>query len=531
MRPIVSGYDSCTAKLSEFLDSFLKYQAQRCKSYIKDTKDFLIKLRSFKSIPTNCILVTMDVSSLYTNIDQLEGAEACFQKLEERKRKNIPSILLKNLILLVLKCNILRFGSTLYSQSKGTCMGTPMAPNYANLFMDKFEQNLLVDYHKKTGKKPLVWWRYIDDIFCLWTDGEESLKDFIQFTQNYSEQKKLKSKIKFTVNHSTSEVNFLDVCVRLKDGNICTTTYSKPTDSHLYLNTQSNHPSHIIRNIPKSQFLRLRRICSNTADFMQQCSTYVKYFAYRGYNETKLAETVREVTKINRDDLLQSPSNKTVSNRVIFSCNWHPLLVQLPNILKRHFYLLQNDKKLRHIFTEVPMVAFRRARTIRNEIVRSDMNPPQTLKDSTSPCTTCKSTCHLICQAGTITNNKTGKSVNITTGGNCKTSDIIYAARCKICDLIYVGESKEELRSRFSKHRYDVNNRPDNNELTKHVHAHNHDFEKDVEVVILKQGFKSSAERKFFEDKFICILGTIAPNGLNVDMGNYAKEMYTMHQD
>ncbi len=80
MRPIVSGFGSCTTKLSEFLDSFLKYHAQRCKSYIKDTNQFLLKLQSLKKLPSNTILVTLDVSSLYTNIDQEEGAEACFKK-------------------------------------------------------------------------------------------------------------------------------------------------------------------------------------------------------------------------------------------------------------------------------------------------------------------------------------------------------------------------------------------------------------------------------------------------------------------
>ena len=83
---------------------------------------------------------------------------------------------------------------------KGTYMGTPMAPNYANLHMDWFEQNLIEDYFKLTGKQPLIWWRYIDDIFCIWTDGGESLKDFIEFIQNYSTKKKFKSNIKFTVN-------------------------------------------------------------------------------------------------------------------------------------------------------------------------------------------------------------------------------------------------------------------------------------------------------------------------------------------
>ena len=126
MRPIVSGYGSCTTKLSEFLDSFLKFQAQKCNSYIRDTKDFLRRLNSIKVLPKNSILMTLDVSSLYTNIDQEEGAAACFRKLEERKKKDIPSSLLKKLILLVLRCNIFRLGESLL-QRKGTCIGTPMA--------------------------------------------------------------------------------------------------------------------------------------------------------------------------------------------------------------------------------------------------------------------------------------------------------------------------------------------------------------------------------------------------------------------
>ena len=88
----------------------------------------------------------MDVSSLYTNIDHEEGAEACFKKLEERKNKSIPSIVIKNLILMILKSNAFRFGNEYYRQITGTAMGAPMAPNYVNLFMDNFEQNVLDDY-------------------------------------------------------------------------------------------------------------------------------------------------------------------------------------------------------------------------------------------------------------------------------------------------------------------------------------------------------------------------------------------------
>ena len=149
LRPIVSHLNSNSCKLSEFIDSFLKYQAKRCKSFIRDTKDFLLKLKSIGKLPPNSILVTMDVSSLYTNINHEEGAQACFEKLQQRKNKRIPSLLLKNLILIVLKSNVFRFGNSIYQQIKGTAMGTPMAPNYANLFMDKFERTLIDDYRKK----------------------------------------------------------------------------------------------------------------------------------------------------------------------------------------------------------------------------------------------------------------------------------------------------------------------------------------------------------------------------------------------
>ena len=103
----------------------------------------------------------MGVSSIYTNIDQEEGAEACF------KNKSIPSIVIKNLILIILKSNSFRFGNKDYRQMTGTAMATLMASNYANLFIDNFEQNLLHDYFQKTGLSTLAWFHFIGDIFFI----------------------------------------------------------------------------------------------------------------------------------------------------------------------------------------------------------------------------------------------------------------------------------------------------------------------------------------------------------------------------
>ena len=64
LRPICSGYQSCTARLSEWVDSFFKPAATKTKSYIKDTTDFVIHIESLNDKKINLkdvFLVTMDV--------------------------------------------------------------------------------------------------------------------------------------------------------------------------------------------------------------------------------------------------------------------------------------------------------------------------------------------------------------------------------------------------------------------------------------------------------------------------------------
>ena len=95
------------------------------------------------------------------------------------------------------------------------------------------------------------WKRFIDDIFFIWTDGEDSLKEFLAFCQEYSKTKNMKSVIKFEISHSIKTINFLDVCITLNQQTLSTTVFSKPTDAHMYLNPKCCHPEHI-SNIPKS---------------------------------------------------------------------------------------------------------------------------------------------------------------------------------------------------------------------------------------------------------------------------------------
>ena len=83
--------------------------AQEVKSYIKDTNDFLKKLRSLPNLPDDIILFTVDVVGLCPNIPHDEGLSALRKRLDLRQEKDVTTSTLVELAEVVLKNNIFTF--------------------------------------------------------------------------------------------------------------------------------------------------------------------------------------------------------------------------------------------------------------------------------------------------------------------------------------------------------------------------------------------------------------------------------------
>ena len=45
-------------------------------------------------------------------------------------------------------------------------MGTRVAPNFANVYMGRFEENFV--YKAEWSNYVIIWVRFIDDIFLIW---------------------------------------------------------------------------------------------------------------------------------------------------------------------------------------------------------------------------------------------------------------------------------------------------------------------------------------------------------------------------
>ena len=60
---------------------------QSSKSYIKDSDDFIRKIRDIQYIPSNAILVTVEVVGLYPSIPHDSGLKVLKNNLDKRKTK------------------------------------------------------------------------------------------------------------------------------------------------------------------------------------------------------------------------------------------------------------------------------------------------------------------------------------------------------------------------------------------------------------------------------------------------------------
>ena len=139
----------------------------------------------------------------------------------------------------VLKNNYFECNGNVKQQLSGTAIGTKRAPPYTCIFMDKVE----TDFLESQKLKPMVWFRYIDDIFFIWTHCELELQRFLE------ELNKTHPNLKFTNKSSKEKISFLDLSVSLCNGSLYTDLHIKATDCHQYLEYTSSDPEHTKKSI------------------------------------------------------------------------------------------------------------------------------------------------------------------------------------------------------------------------------------------------------------------------------------------
>lgn len=114
-RPIISDCSSATYNISFFIDHFINPLSTRHPSYLKDTYDYINKIRPM-AVPHHTHLFTIDVDSLYTNIDTTAGLQAIRNTFTQFPDPNRPDDILLQLINICLTHNDFLFDNNNYLQ-------------------------------------------------------------------------------------------------------------------------------------------------------------------------------------------------------------------------------------------------------------------------------------------------------------------------------------------------------------------------------------------------------------------------------
>jgi hypothetical protein len=292
-RPIVSDVKSVSRNCASLVEYFLAPIARQLQSYVRDSMQVIAILKRF-SLPPGAFFFTLDVTSLYTNIPHEEGIAACsraFLRFPDEKR---PDLSILSILRIILCSNDFSFCKERFLQTHGTAMGCAFGGSYASIFLGEWEERALC-----LEKAPLLWMRYIDDIFGIWTFSEADLLSFIKSVNSFH------ANIQVTFSYSQVNVRFLDLEL-YRDGDRCGyRTGFKPTDSFKILTPDSFHPPHVFRGVVFGHLYRFMTHSSTYEDFVLTKRFVQPHWCEQGYSRS----FIRSCTKTVFSFTGQSPSD------------------------------------------------------------------------------------------------------------------------------------------------------------------------------------------------------------------------------
>lgn len=520
VRPIVSGVSGPTEKASSFLDHYVQPLVPLTASYTKDSTAIL-RLLEDTHFPQDVILATVDVKALYLNIPHQEGTDCLINHLfkdnPNAESLPFPEEFVRSLLNGILKHNVFEFNSRMFRQTRGTAMGTKVAPAYANLFLDSIETEFLA----KQPVKPLVWRRFIDDIFIVWPSTEESLIAFLERLNDSH------TTIKYTWTISKEKVTFLDLDIskssRFKlTGKLDTAIHFKPTNKFQYLAFTSSHPRSVHKGLIKGEMTRILRATSNQTLFQEAKTKIARALIQRGYPR-KLVKDIGNTIKFeDRNAVLQHRNKDQLDTEPpAFVCTYHP---QISRRELRAALQPPEDIPL------VPRICYKRNKNIADKVVRARLKNTATPSKghrkvaltstltwrlASAPCgqTNCLC-CQQMSRQETVFTSDGRCSFKLPLNTTCDTTKSVYLAECRKCNKCnrYIGQTARPLRERVAGHRAAYKNKK-NMPLYRHLHRQQHQFA-DLRFTVLETvtNEETLLER---EKHWIRQLDTVLPKGLN----------------
>ena len=329
-RPIVASLQWVTTPASKALDKLLQPLVSHVAPRVLQDTTQLIRTLEATVVPNDAILFTADVESLYTSIPHDACSQAIVHWLNVAQSTNrlhhLPwwrpdmdmvhvKALIDALVRFVLNNNYFTTGNDdaghprRFLQRTGMAMGTQFAPVGANLFMAWVEDvHYHVEHHKQDNL--LMWFRYIDDVFGIWTGSEDQLSVFFDtIGASYTA-------IRLTHEVHTHSIDFMDLTISkghrfATHGILDLRVHRKRLNRYLYLPWTSAHPRSMKAAFLKAELIRFIRNSSSFQAFLKDVSFFAAALRARGYPPAFLKAVFKTVEYRNRSKHLAPKTAST----------------------------------------------------------------------------------------------------------------------------------------------------------------------------------------------------------------------------
>jgi len=496
-RPIINCRSHPTENLSWLVDTLLKPLIVLTESYIQDSQNLLQKTKD-RIFEPNCEIYSCDFEGLYSNIDLENALNVIYDFMKDK----INSIHLNYkafyvFLKLIFENNYFIYDKKFYRQLKGIAMGTKAGPSIANIYLYILEKSFLYIH------KPLYYSRFIDDIFIIVLNGFD-----ISLLPTFFHNLKLNISEK-----NTEPVVFLDLNIKLnkQTKKLNFTVYKKPTGTFQQLLCSSNHQKKIIKHNPFGSYLRIRRICTYSHDYIHLARVLTYQLMTRGYEFKFLVKVSHTVLNLNRDKLIEYKPKKRIdfSNCILLRMNFDLNYVQIQNDIKKIF---KNCFREHPILKSFKLKILNKTQTNFGCLTINNIKPElllinkfQTKKCNIYNCLICPNlaTDHFI----KLNNFYLPLDLKV----NCNTTHVVYAINCKLCkDVFYIGETERKVSARFKEHLRDIKNFIPyikyNPVVAYHFNLKGHRVKRDIKFHIIQDNLKILKSRLDFENNVIQLL-------------------------
>ena len=450
----------------------LKWRLRDTKStiqFIHHVNDHIKKER-ITTAPSICCV---DIKKMFPSIYKSLALPAIKKQLLQRGHSEAETRAVLDALEIVRDGTRVKWKEDTIKQINGCSLGPADSCDYADIALDDFLQ-MLVPRVESTLSMDLQFLKFFrDDGLLIFFGAGQLVLDMLEILNEERLELKFTTELCSCGNvlgccpSCPKSVPYLDCLIsvyqeELEDGTIIhqlkTTTYSKPTDIHHYIDPSSCTPKLTTKSpaIIKGVAHRLRMTNMLDDDLIETLNVYSGYLVASGYDKRTVITSFTDILSVSNRSLAFQTKEPDNSFKVALVTKMHPALPNINSFFDKFYSIISSCPVSSVILPRESLISAHRKLSPLSTILagnpfsipKSPSLPRGFYKSPGCSCKICKEAtfCYLLSSP-----HMPGRSFSIPAPVSCKEVNVVYVVSCP-CGLQYVGKTADP-KARWSNHK------------------------------------------------------------------------------